>query len=192
MATFEICEIFSNYYFSYVQDYKATLAGGNYGCWWLYKSFSLKILGHLLKKQSLLKNLKSQLTYSCFLKRWSIFLETSDQFLFFQFFPNCSNVVCIIVCIFHNQINNNLLHENQFDFRINNSTEHSILPFTWDIAQNFDNSKFTLGVFIDLSTAFDTVDHKILLKKLKPYGVNEKNISLTSKLFFPKETKYWK
>ena len=29
VATFEICEIFSNYYFSYVRDYKATLAGVN-------------------------------------------------------------------------------------------------------------------------------------------------------------------
>ena len=29
METFEICEIFSNYYFSYVRDYNATLAGGN-------------------------------------------------------------------------------------------------------------------------------------------------------------------
>ena len=29
MAAFEICEIFSNYYFSYLRDYKATLAGGN-------------------------------------------------------------------------------------------------------------------------------------------------------------------
>ena len=28
MATFEICEIFSNLYFSYVRDYKATLSGG--------------------------------------------------------------------------------------------------------------------------------------------------------------------
>ena len=29
MATFEICEIFSDYYFSYARDYKATLARGN-------------------------------------------------------------------------------------------------------------------------------------------------------------------
>ena len=29
VATFEICEIFSDYYLSYVQDYKATLTGGN-------------------------------------------------------------------------------------------------------------------------------------------------------------------
>ena len=57
-------------------------------------------------------------------------------------------------------MNNNLLHENQFGFQINNSSEDAILQFTGDIAQNFDNAKFTLGVFNDLSTAFDTVDHQ--------------------------------
>ena len=71
-------------------------------------------------------------------------------------------------------MNSNLLHESQFGFQINNPTEHAILQFTGDIAQNFDNGKFTLGVFIDLSKAFDTVDHQILLKKLIHYGVNEK------------------
>ena len=47
-------------------------------------------------------------------------------------------------------MNNSLLHENQFGFQINNSTEHAILQFTRDIVQNVDNDKFTLGVFIDL------------------------------------------
>ena len=46
-------------------------------------------------------------------------------------------------------MNNNLLHENQFVFEVNNSTEHVILQLRHDIAQDFDNGKLTLGVFID-------------------------------------------
>ena len=88
--------------------------------------------------------------------------------------PVFSKVLERIMCnrLYEYFMNNNLLHENQFCFQINNSTEHAILQFTRDIAQNFDNGKFTLCVFIELSTAFDTVDHQILLKKLKHFGVN--------------------
>ena len=82
-------------------------------------------------------------------------------------------------------MNNNLLHENQFGFQINNSTEHAILQFTRDIAQNFD--KFTLGVFIDLSKAFDIVDHQILLNKLKHYGVNEKTLAWLQRYLFQRK-----
>ena len=60
---------------------------------------------------------------------------------------------------------------------MNNSTKLAILQFTRAIAQNFDNGKFTLHVFIDLSKAFDTVDHQILLRKLKHYGINEKTLA---------------
>ena len=73
-------------------------------------------------------------------------------------------------------LNNNLLHENQFGYQINNLTEHALLQFTRDIAQTFDNGKFALSVFIGLSKVFDTV-HRTLLKKLKHSEVNERTLA---------------
>ena len=70
-------------------------------------------------------------------------------------------------------MNNNLLHERQIGFQISNLTEHAILHFTRNIGQNVDNDKFTVRVFIDPSKPFDKVDHQILVKKFKHYGVNE-------------------
>ena len=40
---------------------------------------------------------------------------------------------------------------------------------------SFERNQFTLGIVIDFSKAFDTVDHKILVSKLKNYGVRGNN-----------------
>ncbi|MBY0581188.1 MAG: hypothetical protein K2P53_05865, partial [Rickettsiales bacterium] len=58
--------------------------------------------------------------------------------------------------ILYNVINNhlslnNILYVNQYGFKKNNSTEHAILQITRSIAESFDKSQYTLGVFIDLS-----------------------------------------
>ena len=81
-------------------------------------------------------------------------------------------------------VDNNILYDKQFGFQSEHSTEHAILQFTNQILQSFSQDKFTIGVFIDLSKAFDTVDHHILLKKLSFYGVRNNNLKWFSSYLF--------
>ena len=64
-----------------------------------------------------------------------------------------------------------IISNNQFGFRANHSTEHALILIIDKIQRAIDRGQYACGIFLDLSKAFDTVDHKILLEKLKNYGI---------------------
>ena len=71
---------------------------------------------------------------------------------------------------------NNLLYCKNFGFQKGHCSNHAILQLVEQINQSFEKNEFTLAVFVDLSKAFDTVEHQILLKKNKYYGIAENNL----------------
>ena len=63
------------------------------------------------------------------------------------------------------------MSDNQYAYRKGRSTELALTRFTRDIIKSFEDGKLTIAVFLDLSRAFDCVNHDILIKKLKYYGI---------------------
>ena len=64
-----------------------------------------------------------------------------------------------------------VLYNYQFGFRKNHSTVLALIELTDSIYKHLDEGDYILGMYFDLQKAFDTVDHKILLKKLYNYGL---------------------
>ena len=65
----------------------------------------------------------------------------------------------------------NILANNQYGFRENHSTYMALLNLVDQITNELDNKQFSFGICIDLSKAFDTLDHEILISKLNHYGI---------------------
>ena len=66
---------------------------------------------------------------------------------------------------------NNLLTEHQHGFRAQHSTETAIIHFVNNVYKCLEEKLYVGGVFIDLSKAFDTLNHQILLHKLEHIGI---------------------
>ena len=67
---------------------------------------------------------------------------------------------------------NSLFYKDHYGFRPGHSTELASSRFVNELVQNMDNFKIPTSILIDLSKAFDTLNHDITLNKLKFYGIS--------------------
>ena len=66
---------------------------------------------------------------------------------------------------------NNIINPSQYGFRENMSTSYALTELINEITSSLNNKMYSIGVFIDLKKAFDTVDHKLLCEKMYFYGI---------------------
>jgi len=72
---------------------------------------------------------------------------------------------------------NGLLFNYQFGFRAKRSTEQAVIYFLDHIRREADKGRLTGALFIDLSKAFDTIRHSVLLSKLQAYGITDNELN---------------
>ena len=94
--------------------------------------------------------------------------QISDQLIYFQYYQKYWK------WSYKTQYlkNINLLNENQYAYRNNSSTEQALVNVTEQLYKSIDKEKISLLVHLDLSKAFDSVNHYLLLNKLVQLNID--------------------
>ena len=125
---------------------------------------------YFLPKEFSRVNRKLQMSFPCTKVMTPCCLIITDLFLYcvlFQRFlkKNMYNRVSTFLEIFK------MLHQNQYGFRKKSSTYLALLAFVDKVIQVIEKGEYAVGVFLDFSKAFNTVDHDIPLDKSDHYGI---------------------
>ena len=78
---------------------------------------------------------------------------------------------CIYKRLYNFLDKNNIFYEKQYGFRTNHSCKRAIQNLYGHLLKNKEEGINSVAIFLDLSKAFDTLSHNLLLKKLELYGV---------------------
>ena len=106
--------------------------------------------------------------------------KSGDPLLFNNFRP--VSLLCVLSKVFekvmYSRLNNfleqqKILIKNQFAFRKYHSSYMALMIMMDEIIKALNNDDCVVGIFLDFSKAFDTVNHDILLDKLCHYGVRD-------------------
>ena len=77
----------------------------------------------------------------------------------------------VYVTVYNFLVETEQLYQSQYGFKTGHSCQNAISELIGTVLKNQEENKLTIGVFIDLSKAFDTLSHDILLRKLRKYGI---------------------
>ena len=78
---------------------------------------------------------------------------------------------CMYTRLYNFLDKHNIFYEKQYGFRKNHSCERAIQNLCGHLLRNKDDGIKSVAIFLDLSKAFDSLSHTLLLKKLDLYGV---------------------
>ena len=87
----------------------------------------------------------------------------------------------IVETVVHSQLNAHLhyldfLYQHQYGFRRGHSTEQAITQLNNWVLESMDEGKVTGLLFVDISKAFDCLNHEVLLRKLEHLGLSERSL----------------